>query len=174
MKEMPLMTYYMKVIDNISGEEIMRYDYVGKKNICYYGKCNAKEGGESEFIIEFDIWNNEPAFNAGAYDYKCQDAKNCRLTIWPNKNCSIDSTNKLFNVQQSFMYARCLTFGPKEFKPIKYHNGVNVVGNVNPNIDSIKGCGDHAKVQTKIILPKNSDIPSDRYNFNFSFFYDCE
>ena len=174
MKDIPLMTYYVRVIDNITGQEIMRYDYAGKKNICYYGKCNAKDGGESEYIIEFDIWNNEPAFNAGGYDYKCQDAKNCRLTVWPDSKCMVDNNNPLFSMKDDFMYARCLTLGPKDFEPIKYYNGVNVIGNVNPNINSIKGSGDHAKVQTKIILPKNCTVPRDRYGFNFSFFYDYE
>lgn len=174
MKEYPLMTYYSRVIDNLSGKEIMNYDYVGKKNVCYYGKCNSKEGGESEYIIEFDIWNNEKSFNGYEYDVRCQDAKNCRLTIWPDKKCQKDIDNKLFNIEPSFMYARCLTFGPKEFIPIKYYEGLNVRGNVNPSIDSIKGNCDHAIVQTKIIIPKDSNLPKERYIFNFSFFYDCE
>lgn len=169
----PLITIYARVIDNLTGKELLGFDYAHNQSAWYYGKCNSIDGGESQYIVEFDIWNNERGFNAGMYDHRCQDAKRCRLNIWPNQGYQINN-NDLFNMKDPFMYARCLTTEIGEYQPIDVDKHLRIIGNVNPNIDSLKGSGDHAIVQTKIIIPPNSNLENKRYDFSFSFYYDCD
>jgi hypothetical protein len=171
----PRMSYYGRVIDNQTGEEILSSTDALENNVWYYGKCNGLEGGESSYIVELDIWNNEPAFNAGMREIQCLDAVNCRLTVWPNEECKPIYDNALFNLQDPFLYFNNVSDNYKEnFKGAKYNNMfTDVTGTSNPDREGIiQGIGDHAKIQTKIILPKNSDIPTDRFNFTIAFYYD--
>lgn len=181
---MPRMTYYARVIDNISGEEVLGFTDAARNNTWYYGKCNGLSGGESEFVVEFDIWNNEPAFEAHTGDIIVADANNCKLTVWGDENCAPVNT-ALFNLRTiatgnkyiPFMYVRCDTHGYNgDFKGIKnYDMLTNITGNVRPNdIGIIHGNGDHTRIQTKIILPENSNLVDQRYSFVFAFYYDYE
>lgn len=178
--EAPRITYYARVIDNITREEIVGFTDASKSNTWYYGRCNGLLGGESEYIVEFDIWNNEPAFEAhtGDVDNDVADAINCRLTVWPDSDCVIKD-NLLFDVNPSFMKARCDTFGySDDFQYIK--GGLmlrNITGNVRPGTKEnptgkILSSNDHARIQTKIVLPANTNLPSDRFGFVFAFYYD--
>jgi hypothetical protein len=175
MKQLTKITYYARVIDNITNEEIVAFTDATKRNTWYYGQINGMEGGESQYIIEFDIWNNEPAFNANTGDVHCMDAKNCRFTVWADSTCTPNYSNPLFALKQPFMYARTTTNGYKDqFVGIKNSTMLNnICGNVNPSdIGVLHGNGDHVIVQTKIILPPQSGITSLRYNFTFGFYYD--
>lgn len=167
-QEAPLITMYARILDNLTGEELLSFTDVKDNKTWYYGKCNSLEGGESQYIIEFDIWNNELSFNAGTYDTRCKDALNCKFEL------NIDANSELAKIQPSFMYARCLTNGFEEFIPIKNNNKLNISGNVCPNSNILKGNGDHAIVQTKIVLPEGSNIKIDRYSFNFKLCYDYD
>jgi hypothetical protein len=175
----PKITYYARVLDNITNEQVLGFTDLTKSSTWYYGKCDGLNGGESEYVVEFDIWNNEAELaNTGGY-VDCGDATNCRLTVWADKNRTIQSP--LFNLSNPFMYARCTSFNYNEpFKGIKGQTSVldSITGNMNrTSIDSrgfILGKGDHALVQTKIILPKDSQLETQRYSFVFEFMYDYE
>jgi hypothetical protein len=172
----PRMTYYARVIDNITNKEILNWIDTYHSRNWYFGKV-CTYGGESQYMVEFDIWNNEPAWNAGAYDEHCEDATNCRLTVWSDTDCLAKSNVPLFNLPHPFMYARCITNDYKsKFEGIR--NGdmlTNITGNVNPNhIGLIHGNCDHSFIQTKIVLPEQSGLDNIRYNFIIAFYYDYE
>jgi len=179
--EMPRITYYARVIDNVNGVEILSFADAVRNNTWYYGRCNGLTGGESEYIVEFDIWNNEPAFEAHTGEVVVSNATNCKLTVWPNENC-VPTSDLLFNLRNSngyipFMFARCDTHGYKgDYTGIRNNLMLTgITGNVNPNLTgTIQGIGDHARVQTKIILPENSQLSAQRYGFVFAFYYDYE
>jgi len=168
----PLMTYYARVIDNITGEEIFA-STEASRNLWFYGNCNGLEGGESQYIVEFDIWNNEPAYNAGTYDTHCSNAINCKFSVWPDINLTMQNNNPLFILTQPFMFARCLSNGyDTPFMPLKYNMKIDVTGNNNSNlIGVIQGNGDHSIVQTKIIMQANSNLNIDQYSFVVDFSY---
>ncbi|MFW6015075.1 MAG: hypothetical protein ACOCRK_01405 [bacterium] len=180
----PLITYYARVISNLNPEkEILPFTNVITNNTWYYGKCNLY-GGESEYIVEFDIWNNEPAFDAGTRRVPCKDAKNCKFTVYSKydetrrDNPFIVNSNDL--IGQKCLYARNLNnyIQQEDFKPIngKLLNGsIDVRGNVNPNeIGVLSGEGDHTIIQTKIIVPSDAEIQIERVNFVFQLSYDYE
>lgn len=172
--EAPKMTYYVRVIDNITGTHITEWDSY-EASMWYYGRCNSLKGGESEYIVEFDIWNNEAAFNAGMYDDHNDDAINCRMTALQNSTAGSAS---LFAMIQPVVYARCITFNHKDkFQPIRNDRMLtDITGNVNINANGvIQGLGDHAIIQTKVILPAEAALePYSRYAFDIAFYYDYE
>lgn len=170
----PKMTYYVRVIDNITGTHITEWDSY-ENSAWYYGRCNSLRGGESEYIVEFDIWNNEAAFNAGMYDDHNLDAFNCRMSAIQNATAN---SAALFAMTEPVVYARCTTFSHKDlFVPIRNNNMLTgITGNVNINATGvIQGLGDHATVQTKIILPAGAPLDGhSRYAFDIAFYYDFE
>ena len=170
----PLITYYARVIDNLTGEEIFKTTEASK-NLWYYGNCNGLQGGESQYIVEFDIWNNEAAYNAGTYDTHCLNAINCKFSVWPDANLTMQNSNPLFILTQPFMFVRCISNGyDTPFVPIKYNMKLtNIVGNNNPNlVGTLQGNGDHTKIQTKLILQPNTNLEIIKYNFVTNFEYD--
>jgi len=187
-KGSPLITYYARVINNLNGNIIMNYVNVNENNIWYYGRCNAsKDGGESEYIVEFDIWNNEPAFRAGTRHVPCHDAVNCKFTVYSEYD---DENGEYFVrkddvVEKGYIHARCsnnykLSDGQLleqvDFKPIKgLFRSVDVTGNVGSNrLGVLSGEGDHAIVQTKIVIPKDHNIDNIPQVFNFIFNFSYE
>ena len=170
----PKMTYYARILNNLTGEHITEWATY-ETSIWYYGKCNSTFGGESEYIVEFDIWNNEPAFNAGMYDEHNADAKNCRFGVIPNNQ---DKSMDLFKIGSPFLYGRCVTSNKEnKFEPIINGRELkNITGNINPELYGIvQGKSDHTIIQTKINIDKNDVLTSDtRYSFNMVFTYDYE
>lgn len=173
--DVPRITYYAKVIDNLTGKDITNYKNAMDNDLWYYGKINSNLGGESQFIVEFDIWNNEPSFNHRTFDVKCKDAKNMKLGIEvkkPNVNDD-DFENDLYNVP--FFYARSLTNGyDEEYKLIDSRNKLSIVGNLDPSKNILSGAGDHCIVQTKLIIPEGVILKNQRFNFNITLEYDFE
>lgn len=165
----PRMTYYARVLDNVTKKQVVPFTSIKNNNLWYFGKCNGTLGGESQYIIELDIWNNEPAFNAGTYDVHVADATNCKLTVISDQNASA-----LFDLDEPFMYARNITLNNNEdFKGIKdYDIMLDKIGRHDNSI--IKGNGDNALIQTKIKIPSNSQLKSKRHNFALTFYYDFE
>lgn len=173
----PRLTYYARVIDNIDGKEILSYTSVARTNCWYYGKCNGLEGGESEYIVEFDIWNNELAQTGGATFSKCSDAKNCKLTVYSDEKCKITTDNELFNLYTPFMQAKTVNDNyENDFVGIKGNKMLkDIRGNVNPNLEgTLQGVGDHVKIQTKIVLPEGANLTQQQHGFVFAFYYDFE
>ena len=169
--EAPKMTYYARAMSNLTGKILTDWQLYDA-SIWYYGKCN-NNGGESEYIIELDIWNNEPAFNAGSYDYYNADAINCALYI-----NQYDYNNADVFKLGEFVYARCYTSNKREeWQPITKSQPLTYIyGNLNNKlVGTIQGKTDHCILQTKIIMPENDILQNNqRYMFNLVFSYDYE
>lgn len=160
MSHAPKMTYYARILSNIDKKPITKYQMYDT-SVWYYGECN-KNGGESEYIIEFNIWNNEPGFNAGEYDYYDPNAINCRLGI---ENCAIE---------EPILYARCVTMHQHDaFVPVAADKPfTRIFGSLKKTEGIIYGNTDHAVIQTKVVIPENIDIDENIYNFDVTFAYD--
>jgi hypothetical protein len=180
--EAPKFTYYARVLENFDYTQVVGYRDTAFDNIWYYGQCNGLRGGESQYVVEFDIWNNEPGFKGGMSETTVSNAYNCRLSVFPNEDLALtsatkDDTIKLFGLTAPFFYARCVTHGYKiPFSGIRYKQYLEgITGNMNPDKPGIiQGTGDHAVIQTKIVLPANTGIPTNRYGFGITFYYDYE
>jgi hypothetical protein len=173
------MTYYAKVVDNLTNTDITKYKNAIDNNLWYYGKINGNYDGESQFIIEFDIWNNEPAFNHRGYETICRDAKNVKMGVEVINKPVMRKDNEFVPTNGNnlnhidFFYARSLTEGYDDFQLVNINNKLNIVGNVDPSKKSLLGVGDHCIVQTKIKLDNNT-LTKNRYNFNVTLSYDFE
>lgn len=173
-KDVPRITYYAKVIDNLTNTDITSYKNAMDNALWYYGKIDSSLGGESQFVVEFDIWNNEPSFNHRTFDAHCSDANNVKLNVEFNSNRKNDEefASNLYNTD--FFYARSLTSGFDDFIPVNNKKQLDISGNLNPNKNMLSGEGDHCIVQTKIKLDNNTLIENGRYNFNLVLSYDFE
>lgn len=192
MSDEPRITIYGKVLDNKTQSLIKGYHEWTGNSVWNYGEVNGINGGESPYVIELDIWNNEPAFNGLSGNDVVADATNCKLTVWNNDNC-VDSSTMKDAYGNFFMKVRCITkdinsqyqqvAGPTMFSNLRG----NVGNGVNPNLTEsdlqgrLQGVhgGDHTIIQTKIVLPDNQSngydpIPSGDKNFVFAFHYDFE
>lgn len=161
----PIMTYYTKLLDNATGEQIFGYASTAKNKQLYYGKVNGFNGGESQYIIEFDIWNNEPALYAGGPITTVQDATNTKLEI------QIPPNSRDLN---PFFYARCTTNDPQSaFQTLSMSNKTftAIKGNCSQSLGTILGTSDHATIQTKIKLKPNSNVKYHQYAFALKFSY---
>lgn len=153
--ESPRITLYGKILDNKDQTLIRNYQEWKSNQIWHYGSVNGVKGGESSYVIEFDIWNNEPAFNGLSGKETVLDAENVRLSVWDDE--SLTSSINLSYAGIGFVNARCITndlkadydhiFGAKGF--------YEIYGNVGKERGILSGQlgGDHAVLQTKIVIP---------------------
>jgi hypothetical protein len=160
----PRMTYYTRVIDNLTEEQVLGWVSTARNKDIFYGRVS--EGGESEYIIEYDIYNNEPyGWDANGPSITCMDAYNCSLYINIPYECRDLSP---------FLYVRCITYNPQaEWKPLDMGHPVykDIQGRCSPDFGVILGTGDHAVIQTKIKLKKGANICKLQYNFELRFTY---
>lgn len=164
----PRMTYYTKTLDNIDNHQLLGYASTAKNKKLYYGKCNGLTGGESQFVVEFDIWNNEPAWDGGTPQIICSNAFNCHMTI--------DMQSETRNLSP-FFYARCTTYDlNSEFSDISMNHKTfyDIQGNSSDEYGVILGVSDHATIQTKIKLRANSKVTQEQYKFALNFLYNYE
>lgn len=169
--EPPKMTYYVRIRSNLTNQILTNWKFFDA-SLWYYGRINTISGGESEYIVELDIWNNEPAFNAGDYAVHNKNAINCRLNVIPLLNNQTD----LFILNSPFLYGRCIsTYKLESWTPITLNEPLTkLYGTTNPNqLGVLFGCADHMLIQTKIVIPPNSQLtPQYKYPFKLNFQYD--
>lgn len=165
----PKLTYYARIIDNSTGEQLLPFTDTKKYNKWYYGYCNSLEGGESQYMVEFDIWNNEPGWDGGLAKTTCKDIKNSYLKLILPKELTFP---------YFYLYARNSTLDyNKEFIAITGSDPIfdDVTGSNNElEKGTINGSGDHCIIQTKIKLKKHANLPNEQYSFELKFFYDYE
>lgn len=164
--EPPLITYYAKVVDNLFNRDITGYKNAMDNDFCwYYGSCNVR-GGESQYIVVFDIWNNEPAFNHRFYDKTCKDAYNMKFNLKFNNKQLNDESYKML-LDNNVMQVKI----NNEYKSLD-KSGVKITGNVSNKEGVLLGCGDHCILETKIVVPDNLNVAMDRYFFEVVLSYE--
>jgi len=164
----PRMTYYSRLLSNEDGRQLLNYASTVHNKQLYYGRVNGLKGGESDYVVEFDIWNNEPAWDGGTPQVIAQNAMNCRLRI------NIPPESRDIN---PFFYARCTTYDVEsEFEEVsmKHREFKNIQGSASDQYGTILGVSDHATIETKIKLRPNSMIKQHQYNFTLDFLYNYE
>ncbi len=162
----PRMTYYTRMIDNITGDCVLSWVSTSRVKDIFYGDVDGMNGGESEYIVEYDIHNNETyAWNGGGPEVTCMDAENCKLYVEIPGECR--------NLCP-FLYVRCITYNPEaewEALDCQHPEFSTIQGMCSPDFGTILGTGDHAIIQTKIKLKKGSNICKLQYNFQLRFTY---
>lgn len=177
----PTITIYSRVIDNITKEEISGFQPVNSKSKFGFGAINGISGGESPVIIEFDIWNNEPAFGGGFSAVTTEDAVNCKFTAWDSNECisssKISAPSDVDIHRTPYIRSRCVTIdNHTQFVPIggaRYLPAGEMINSVNNSSGILLGQpgGDHMKIQTKIVIPRNTTNGVNNFVFEFSYDY---
>lgn len=170
--DVPRITYYAKVIDNLTGADITSYKIAMDNNLWFYGKINKEYGGESQFIVEYDIWNNEEAFNHRTYEVKCKDARNMKLGIEFDKVSHKDDEFYKEICDIPFFYAKRL--GDEKYQLVDNKHKLDIRGDIHPEKNILSGEGDHCIIQTKLIIPHDCILLNKRYNFHITLDYDFE
>jgi len=162
----PRMTYYTRVVDNQTGEQVFPWLSTSRNKNIFYGCVDAINGGESDFIVEYDIYNNEPyAWDGQGASLTAMNAVECNLYI--------DFSSECRNIG-NFFYCRCVTYDPHaEWEAITpaHPKYTKIQGAASPDFGTILGVGDHAVIQTKLMLKKNTTICKEMYNFQLRFSY---
>lgn len=188
MAEAPRITVYARILDNKDENVLRGYEDAYKNNVWFFGQMSGMNSSESPYVMEFDIWNNEPALNGLQSISVVSDATNCRLTAWDNEEKKTVDNIRHFNGTDyiNFVHARCVTHDfTKSFVPIggtREYSEIfgNALDNTKPESKGVlSGRGDRTKIQAKIILPSRSDqgtttIVSGERKFVFAFHYDFE
>lgn len=165
--EPPLITYYAKVVDNLSNKDITEYKNAMDDDFTwYYGKVSHLSG-ESQYIVQFDIWNNEPAFNHRFYDKHCKNARNIKFGIgFYKEDLKKDNDYDGDNLATiPFLYARIYNEDyQSDWQPITMGRKIELISNTTNDKGILYGHSDHCIIQTKLILP-NTTLDLDRYYF---------
>ncbi|MDF2533970.1 MAG: hypothetical protein K0R18_127 [Bacillales bacterium] len=180
--EAPRIMIYARVLNNIDNSQIEGYsDIRDKKGSFDFGTINGITGGESSSVVEFDIWNNEPAFSSGMLAEINADATDCVFTAWDNSNCnSVQGITGIDN--RYFIRARSLADNDyaKAFTPIGGDGSNYFKNSVTPESGPLelgtlsgRAGGDRVKIQTKIFIPAATGLLV-RKTFVFGFHYNFE
>lgn len=166
----PFITCYARLLDRVTLKPITEFsDALDKSKIWDLGLVHSEFGGLSQYIIELDIWNNEPSVSGGMTKLTFDDAENCNITIWDNefKNSSpIFSSNYNCQIRNSL-------FELNSFDNIIESIKFDVNGNVdNKKTGTLHGISDHSKIQIGLQLFKNSFVNGEKQNFYIFFEYE--
>lgn len=172
----PRVTIYSRTLDNITNDELEGYTLINRNSHFHFGKINGISGGESSIVVEFDIWNNEPAIMGGLSFPKVSDAVNCRFTAWDDESLTSSKSIQDSKTYTPYVNARCVTQSFDEFQPIggaRYFPSEKIFNSVSstPGFISGQSGGDHIKIQTKIIVPKYHEAVYKNFVFEFTYNY---
>lgn len=142
----PFITCYARIVDRI--DMIAQSEF--KDALTYENKWNLGKvkymGGLSQYVIEFDIWNNEPDVSAGFTQKIFNDAKDCSVSIFNRNKDNNGLIFKIRNVTEDYS---------NEF--INVYDNFQIYGNVTKIPGVLKGNGDHCVFQIAVDLIKRAD-----------------
>lgn len=172
----PAITMYYRTIDNATNQEIEGYKLIGSKSNFHFGQINGLYGGESSIVVEFDIWNNEPALYGGMHTKQVSDAVNCRFTAWDNEELKSSQNIQDKHTKTPYIRARCVTQEYPDFKAVAGLRSLmsdDLYGSITNDSGVLLGVpgGDHMIIQTKITLPHYTDPSFKSFVFEFSYDY---
>lgn len=151
----PFITCYGRLLDRRDLSEITEYiDALTFKDCWNLGRVQNKKG-LSQYVLELDIWNNEPDVSMGFTQQLFNDAKDCKILIYEDVN------KNQYNEKLSFSI-RNLFDNSNNFKV--YKDEFLLKGNVTNYPGILKGNGDHAIVQIALNL---NDLSEDINYLNF-------
>lgn len=172
----PFVTCYARILDRITLNPLTEFqDALDEEKVWDLGKIYYK-GGYSQYIIEFDIWNNEPVVSNGFTQLRFDNAEKCNISFWKDSSMSNTDESIFSTFCVPFIQLRNSTFNNKdEFtNSIEQFNYENVYGNHNRNSKNILyGIGDHIKFQIGIKLPELNEM-NETINFVTCFQYQAQ
>lgn len=145
-EQFPFITCYARIIDRIDMVPQSEFkDALIHENKWNLGKIKYM-GGLSQYIIEFDIWNNEPDVSAGFTQKIFNDAKDCSVSIVNRNKDNNGMIFKIRNVTNNYN---------DEF--INAYDNFPISGNVTKVPGILKGNGDHCMFQIAVDLINRAD-----------------
>ena len=169
----PFITCYARMLDRVTLKPFTEFeDALNKTKVWDFGIIHNNLKSYSQYIIEFDIWNNEPSVSGGMTQMTFNDAKNCKVSIWENSN-KIISDNIIFKIP-------CIQIKNSNDNDNEKFNSI-VAGvefnEIHGNIDSDKigilhGNGDHTKFQIGLNFLENLNLKGSDLKFTICFSFE--
>lgn len=182
----PYITGYATQINMLNGERLLERDLMDIVNRDYkythypheirddelnfdsldFGIVNTIFGGYGQYIVEFDIWNNEPGATYNFTKIIRDDALNCNVYI-------TDSNYNLF-------HDAAVSFDIRDINKGEWFHHLDgsftLTGNYNPNIEGLlSGRTDHIKFELMVqVLKMNKPVCKNDIQFNVCFEYEVK
>lgn len=145
-EKFPFITCYARILDRITSLPITDFKDALKNDKPWELGMIKTSKGCSQFIVEFDIWNNERKVSGGFTQRLFNDAKNCRISIYKDRQKNRLDDNISIKIKDSF----------KNNPFVTLYDSFDISGNVFNNIGLLSGKGEHAQIQ--ITLDINDEI----------------
>lgn len=127
-----------------------------------FGIIDSKFGGYSQYLIEFDIWNNEPSISIGFTKIYFEDAKDCKVYI-------VGEDYEEYRDNMIDFEIKSVT-NNTEFEQLIDSYDLN--GNFNHLPGTLSGKGDHTKFQLGVyVLPFPDRVKETKLCFSVCFEY---
>lgn len=165
----PFVTCYARILDRITLRPLTEFkDTLKQESIWDLGIIHSDAGGYSQYLIEFDIWNNEPDVSGGMTQQIFDDAENCKITIYTKFNQILNPKIPIFQIRNSL-------FEKQVFVDIADNDNFDIYGNVDKNkIGNLNGIGDHTMFQIGIKIPEGLNLINENIDFEVCFEYDAQ
>lgn len=171
-EKFPFITCYARILDRITSLPITEFKDALKNEEPWELGIIKTSKGCSQFVVEFDIWNNERKVSAGSTQRIFNDAKNCRISVYKDRQKNKLDDNISIKIKNSFQNNSFSTL----------YDSFDTCGNLfNNNI--LSGKGEHTQVQVAIDINDTVDY-KELLNFvvcfqytdqdiNVDLFFDC-
>lgn len=164
----PIITSYARLLDRITMTPLSEFQQCIKTEEEWnLGVIHGYYGGFSQYLVELDIWNNEPDISGGFTQLYYDDAENCNIEVLYDK--------KVFNNIKLVQIKNNVLNNKDKFEHISNNECFKVYGNFEPNkIGVLNGKGDHAKVLIGINLQEGANIDENELRFIVRFNFESE
>lgn len=179
----PYVTGYATQINILNGDKLLERDLMDIVNRDYkyahyqheirdnelnfeslnFGIVNTNFGGYGQYMIEFDIWNNEPGATFNFTKIIRKDATNCNVYITDSNYNRFHDSIVSFNIRDV----------NKREKFQHLDGSYSLTGNYNPNVKGLlSGMTDHIKFDLIVqVLKMNKPVCKNDISFNVCFEY---
>lgn len=136
----PFITCYARILDRITSLPVTDFKDALKNEKPWELGIIKTSKGCSQFIVEFDIWNNERKVSGGFTQRLFNDAKNCRISVYKDRQKNKLDDNISIKIKDSFHNNSFSTL----------YDSFDICGNVFNNIGVLSGKGEHTQIQIAI------------------------
>lgn len=174
-EKFPFITCYARILDRITKLPLTEFNDILKTSEYLQLGTIKTTGGCSQYLIEFDIWNNEEKVSGGSTQKIFNDAKNCKVLVYKDRNKTPLNECVSIKIRDSF----------KNQPFLNLHESFDIYGNLFNKQGVLSGHGEHSQIQIAIdIIDQFDYMNKERLEFvtcfqycdqdiNVELFFDC-
>lgn len=160
-EKFPFITCYARTVDRITSLPLTEFKDTLKNNEPWNFGIIKTSGGCSQYLIEFDIWNNEAKVSGGSTQRIFNDAKNCRLSVYKDRNKTPLGDNIIIKIKDSF----------KDSSLSNLYDSFDIYGNIFNKKNILSGRGEHSQIKIAIDIIDEIEFHN---NLNFVVCFEYE